>query len=284
MLPPASLAIGELVSQSGFDRRTIVYYIQQGLLPKVGRRGPNTRYPAEYLSRLKFIKLVKELQDRGQLPTVTLADIARVLGSIPPDRLRELAASGAEGAGSLPGHEIAAILALLTAPADAVGPVPAGITATQAALPPRAQSPDAVPGPHARTPSAPPPEGDSLPAHRRSYGLADASIRQRFHRSPEPVTGPPAVPNSPPIVADPVRGESAMPGPSLQDDDLGALLRELELRPTLNQRRLPPGAPEQWTEVPITSRIYLSVRGLSADDAPLAEGVGRILKRALRGR
>ena len=68
------------------------------------------------------------------------------------------------------------------------------------------------------------------------------------------------------------------------DPDLGQLLRELEVRPTLNARRSPPGAPEQWTEIPITSRVYLSVRGLSEDDAPLAEAVGRLLKRALRGR
>ena len=44
---------------------------------------------------------------------------------------------------------------------------------------------------------------------------------------------------------------------------LGELLRELEVRPTLNARRSPPGAPEQWTEIPITSRVYLSVRGLA---------------------
>ena len=65
---------------------------------------------------------------------------------------------------------------------------------------------------------------------------------------------------------------------------MGHLLRELEVRPTLNTRRSPPGSPEQWTEIPITSRVYLSVRGLSEDDAPLAEAVARVLKRALRSR
>ena len=66
--------------------------------------------------------------------------------------------------------------------------------------------------------------------------------------------------------------------------DLGQLLRELELRPTLNPRRSPPGAPEQWTEIPITSRVYLSVRGLPEEDAGLAEALARLLKRALRSR
>jgi len=69
-----------------------------------------------------------------------------------------------------------------------------------------------------------------------------------------------------------------------RDADLGELLRELEVRPTLNARRSAPGSPEQWTEIPITSRVYLSVRGLAAEDAPLAEAVARVLKRALRAR
>ena len=54
-----SYALSELVELTGFDRRTIVYYIQSGLLPKVGRRGPHTRYPDECLSRLLFIKGVR---------------------------------------------------------------------------------------------------------------------------------------------------------------------------------------------------------------------------------
>ena len=37
--------LDEVEQQTGFDKRTIAYYVQQGLLPKVGRRGPKTRYP-----------------------------------------------------------------------------------------------------------------------------------------------------------------------------------------------------------------------------------------------
>lgn len=64
--------------------------------------------------------------------------------------------------------------------------------------------------------------------------------------------------------------------------NLGALLRELELRPAMNPRRQPPGAPEQWTEVPIASRVWLSVRGLAAEDMPLLEAAARLLKKTLR--
>ncbi len=66
--------------------------------------------------------------------------------------------------------------------------------------------------------------------------------------------------------------------------ELGRLLRELELRPAMSGRRLAPGASEQWTEIPITSRVFLSVRGLSQDDAPLADAVAREMKKVLRGR
>ena len=32
----------ELQRETGFDRRTIAYYVHEGLLPKVGRRGSRT--------------------------------------------------------------------------------------------------------------------------------------------------------------------------------------------------------------------------------------------------
>jgi hypothetical protein len=132
---------------------------------------------------------------------------------------------------------------------------------------------------------------------RRSYGLADAGIRKRFgadqpavpttteihHEETHP--GLPAL--DPATLKAPAATPAAIPAAAesaVTDAELGELLRELEVRPTLNARRSPPGSPEQWTEIPITSRVYLSVRGLSAEDAPLAEAVARLLKRALRAR
>ncbi len=66
MLPPKSYSIAELEKLSGFDRRTIVYYIQEGLLPKVGRRGRLTRYPQKVVDRLLFIKLLREAEESGE--------------------------------------------------------------------------------------------------------------------------------------------------------------------------------------------------------------------------
>ena len=274
-----SHALSELVDLTGFDRRTIVYYIQSGLLPKVGRRGPHTRYPDECLSRLLFIKGVRELQASGQLLTATLAEISRALSALDAQGIRDILDRG------LPSAEIERLFAGPAAPE--MRPAQPAITATSSATP------------SANTPQ---PGGD-----RRSYGLADASIRQRFGTERLP-TAPVAAlhedthPRLPALqlpdgtaagqaaatsgTAPATVSASGRPADVTHDDhaDLGHLLRELELRPTLNPKRSPPGAPEQWTEIPITSRVYLSVRGLPEEDAAIAEAMARLLKRALRGR
>jgi DNA-binding transcriptional MerR regulator len=285
-----SHALSELVDLTGFDRRTIVYYIQSGLLPKVGRRGPHTRYPDECLSRLLFIKGVRELQASGQLLTATLAEISHALSALDAQGIREILDRG------LPSAEIEQLFAKSAAPE--APPAQPAITATPSATP-TASSPEAV-QPTASPAIKPQPGGD-----RRSYGLADASIRQRFatERVPAaPVTALhedthprlPALQRSESAAAEQATSTLApAPAPasgrlpeSTPDEhaDLGHLLRELELRPTLNPKRSPPGAPEQWTEIPITSRVYLSVRGLPEEDAAIAEAMARLLKRALRGR
>lgn len=79
MVEIRSYSIDELEKLTGFNQRTISYYIQQGLLPKVGRRGRSTRYPQLFVDRLKFIQRVRELQDSGRLGSVTLPRIARVI-------------------------------------------------------------------------------------------------------------------------------------------------------------------------------------------------------------
>ena len=287
-----SYALSELVELTGFDRRTIVYYIQSGLLPKVGRRGPHTRYPDECLSRLLFIKGVRELQANGQLLTATLAEIGRALAALDTQGIRDVLDRG------LPSAEVERLFA---GPA-AADPVAAEPSATaHASLAPTASSLPQTEASAVRSESA----GPSSGGDKRSYGLADASIRQRFaaERAPTPPAAPthedthprlpvlqPA-PETPPIFSGPPRDRENTPGgmeaPDASRDehtDLGHLLRQLELRPTLNPRRSPPGAPEQWTEIPITSRVYLSVRGLPEEDAGLAEALARLLKRALRSR
>lgn len=275
-----SYSLAELVEQTGFDRRTIVYYIQSGLLPRVGRRGPHTRYPEECLTRLKFIKGVKALQSEGRLLTATLAEIGRALAARDGAGIRDLLDR------NLPVEELESLFAEEPAP-----PAPPTAAATAPPVPPAA--PAASPGLEATTEGVRGPSGE-----RRSYGLADAGIRKRL--GPGATNAPlppsqhedthPGLPALAPQESLPTEPRPQEPVPSAPvasagaDDDLGHLLRELEVRPIMNARRSPPGAPEQWTEIPITGRVYLSVRGLSTEDAPLAEAVARVLKRALRSR
>ena len=79
MVEIRSYSIDELVALTGVKARNIAFYIQQGLLPKVGRKGRRTRYSQLFVDRLKFIERVKEMQDTGRLGAVTLPRIARVI-------------------------------------------------------------------------------------------------------------------------------------------------------------------------------------------------------------
>jgi len=92
-------SLQELIQLTGYDRRTIAYYVQQGLLPRIGRRGPRTRYPQKFLDRLLYIKRVRELQDTGVMPVVTLAEIRDAFEGQTDMRIRDVAAGHAEPGG-----------------------------------------------------------------------------------------------------------------------------------------------------------------------------------------
>lgn len=257
MLDQRSYSITELERATGFDRRTIVYYIQFGLLSRPGRRGPKTRYPGDAMVRLRFLRGVKELQERGELLNFTLEDVRRALEQAGIARIAELVEQ------RMPASEIAPLLT-------------AAVATPEAAASPAVAAPAVDP-----VPAAPPSVPPAPFLERRAFGLADANVRQRFAPGAPPVQ-PPAASSEPalPAASEPVPPTAASTVPDLAE--LSRLLRELELRPAMSGRRLAPGAAEQWTEIPITSRIYLSVRGLGAEDAALADTVARALKRVLR--
>ena len=91
------LTVRELEESTGFDRRTIAYYVQEGLLPRVGRRGRRTRYPTYIRDRLLFIRRVREAEDAGDIPPVSLAELAEVFARLP----RGVVAAVADGAASV---------------------------------------------------------------------------------------------------------------------------------------------------------------------------------------
>ena len=81
----------ELQRETGFDRRTIAYYVHEGLLPKVGRRGSRTRYPKLVRDRLLFIRAVREAEQRGTVAPVSLRDLREIFQQAPPELISRVA-------------------------------------------------------------------------------------------------------------------------------------------------------------------------------------------------
>ncbi len=73
-MPGAShFAIGDLATLGGVSRRTVRYYVQEGLIPPPLGLGRGNHYTPEHLKQLLR---VKELQEAGR----TLEEIRRTLG------------------------------------------------------------------------------------------------------------------------------------------------------------------------------------------------------------
>lgn len=109
------------LDQTEFTRRTVYYYVQEGLLPRLPglRRGPRTRYRAEFVDRLLFIR---RLQSQEAL---SLDHIREVLLETPPDTIRRVA-NGEERlrlahvgeATALPGEQTIALSAMAAMESD----------------------------------------------------------------------------------------------------------------------------------------------------------------------
>ena len=54
------LDLTELAENAGVTPRTVRYYVQQGLLPSPGTRGPGTKYDRALVDRLQMIKLLQK--------------------------------------------------------------------------------------------------------------------------------------------------------------------------------------------------------------------------------
>lgn len=81
----------ELERDTGFGRRTIAYYIQEGLLPRAGRRGPRTRYPELVRDRLLFIRRVREAEAEGEIRPVPLRDLRELFEALPAELIASVA-------------------------------------------------------------------------------------------------------------------------------------------------------------------------------------------------
>lgn len=68
-----------------FNERTVRYYVSQGLLPKLGTRGPGARYPEAFVWRLLFIRRLQ--QERS----LTLEQVRGTLEQVAPELVERLA-------------------------------------------------------------------------------------------------------------------------------------------------------------------------------------------------
>ena len=83
----------ELERDTGFDRRTIAYYVQLGLLPRIGRRGRQSRYPETVRDRLLFMRRLRAAERAGEVEPIALRDLQRLF----EDLAREVVTRVADG-------------------------------------------------------------------------------------------------------------------------------------------------------------------------------------------
>ena len=264
-----TLTIDELTELTGFDRRTIAYYVQEGLLPKVGRRGRLTRYTRLIADRLLFIKLLREAEETGERPMpMTLAEIRDVFERTSPELIAEIAAG--------------------KTPVDAIDQAPTHIDDVME----RMMSPASAD--HVHESRIGPPD------------MASRELRMRFmlQETDEPdlyVPGsapdrdatkehwvahceePPAY-NQPRMSRLPVSGDSLMDDcasgpPPDPEDNLSELLTHLSRVATRTSQE--PEGTEHWTHVAITPGFKLAARDLDEWETRLLEKLAKLLRREI---
>ena len=281
MIEEQTYAIDEIEKHTGFDRRTIAYYVQQGLLPRVGRRGPRTRYSQLFFNRLQFIRMIRDLQDRGAMGTMTLSDFRDLFQSVPEETIAEVvggrepldaAAQSAPQDGSAMTSSSDRKRAMVQTIEDlrqkiVDRPVAAQLESRGVPMNPA----------HKTTPIV---EALETFAERAYIALPDApqSAEERetpsgeYHRlTLEAIERSPNAPI-------PVRHTA--PSPPIEDQ-----LREALAHLTAVVKRQPRAylrTTETWTRARVTGELALSIRGLEDRHLPLLESVARILRNLIR--
>jgi len=284
MMDDQTYTINQIEERTGFDRRTIAYYVQQGLLPKVGRRGPRTRYSQLFLDRLQFIKMIRDLQDQGSMGSMTLSDFRDLFQSVPEETIAEVV-SGRESpqafarSAHLAGEQaMASSSDRRRAMARRIEDLRNNVVDQSGAEPLLSRG---VPMDPARPPT-PIAEPDETFAERAYFALPDApqSAEERetpsgeYHRLTLE-----AIERSPDAEI-PIQ-RSAAP-PPVEDQ-----LREALARLAAVVKRQPRAylrTTETWTRARVTEELILSARGLDDRHLPLLEKVARILRDLMRDR
>ncbi len=246
----------DLERRSGFDRRTIAYYVQEGLLPKVGRRGPRTRYPQLFLDRLQFIRRVREAEEEGEVPPVSLGEMRKLFERLP----QSLIAQVADG-------RTAVTPELVSSPSTAVRlpAIPAAEVHEHDAAPPTDRSVESPREMRADVPRA----------YRRAKARLDRMAEEAEEAEPRAarVTEelPAWVTEKAAWAAEEALDESALA------TVLAALQRGARSRAKRRESRA-----ETWSKIRITADIELSVRGVAEEVEPLLERIRHLMRRMIR--
>lgn len=272
-----SYTTSELERDTGFGRRTIAYYVQEGLLPRVGRRGPRTRYPELVRDRLLFIRRVREAEAESDIRPVPLRDLRELFEALP----RGLVASVAAGDTPMSADIVSLASVEQRSMVDRVTALRKRLLAEGPGPTPRPSfTEDRMPD--VRTMEEREPQGDM-------DELAVAMPREIEDPGAMYLAGP-----RPPasLFEDDVATDSAGRHRSTGDPDEEADTNANQLSWVLNElrsqarrrRELAPDAIDTWSQVEVSSDIRLSIRGMADEDAFLLRVAGRLLRQVLESR
>lgn len=263
-----SYTIGDLEQETGFDRRTIAYYVQEELLPRVGRRGPRTRYPRLFRDRLLFVRRVREAEEAGTVPPVSLSEMRKIFERMAPP----LVAGVADGR--------IAVTPELVGEASTALRMPEMRRAGKRRMALRRRMESRLMESEGSPAYAPPREPVADLVADVAPDLEDVADAAPVPGDVAPVRGPEAVARE---VAEAYarRRMEARPRRSAEAR-LADTLAKLQKRSQRRRRRREHDADmDTWTRIEITREIALSVRGLDEDDRKLAERVRKAMRRVL---
>ena len=262
--------LDEVEERTGFEKRTIVYYVQEGLLPKVGRRGPRTRYPQAFLDRLLFIKKIRELQDQGAMGSMTLGEIRDLFSRVSEETIADV------GAGREPLHVVDARSAAKSSPRRS--PLRERKLAMARAIEQmresKAQQSNFMIDPSDESRSM-------LHSKSQSYQLAEISSKSEDDLDfGPPESAPVRLSQKMSGPADETMSMASGPSPELETADLVESL--VRLQDVLKrQPRAYLRTTETWTQARITEELSLGARGLDERHRPLLERVAMLLRRLM---
>ena len=260
-----SYTAAELERETGFDRRTIAYYVQIRLLPKVGRRGSRTRYPKLFRDRLLFIRQVREAEQTGAVQPVSLRDMRKIFEHARSELISQVADGRTPVTSKLVTVTSTGLRSLARRRAAIADRWAYRLEdAAEPELPEMSEEP---------TLSAPHQVDDELPEAHGSRGRLPSS-EPAAELKRQTMVG-----HSPPVY---YKGAVAWNSQLSEESELGESLAALQ--EIAGRHRYPSPAMDQWLRIEVSPDITLAVRGVTDEAAPLLERVARCLRRLMRRR